>query len=62
MLRKLLVATLVLMGGAFAHVKPFAHEHIGFLHTEDILLVGAVAALVLGVLFVAVKRAVRERA
>ncbi len=50
MLRKLFAMLGVFSVGAFAHVKPFPHEHVGFLHLEDVLVVGfAVAVAGVGV-------------
>jgi len=45
-MRKLILMTLLsFCGGVFAHVKPYSHHHIGFLHPEEIL---ALALLIAG--------------
>ena len=52
MLKKLFASLGAFSVGAFAHVKPFPHEHVGFLHLEDILVVGfAVAVAGVGLFF-----------
>lgn len=47
-------------GLSFAHIKPVPHEHIGFLHPEDILLVGVVIALVGGAFLLGFKLSKRR--
>ncbi len=45
MLKRLFTALGLFVGFSFAHIKPAPHEHIGFLHVEDLLLAGALIAL-----------------
>jgi len=40
---------------SFAHIKPFPHNHIGFLHAEDIFIITSLIALS-GVAFLLIKR------
>ncbi len=46
MLKKLSAITLTLSSGSFAHIKPFEHKHIGFLHLEDVVVIGLSIVLV----------------
>jgi hypothetical protein len=53
MLKRFLQA--FLLSGAvfsFAHIKPFPHGHVGFLHPEDLVVLGAVVVLAVGGLLV----------
>jgi len=58
MLRSGALLTLLLCKGALAHVKPFEHTHIGFLHPEELT---AVAVLLSALGAFLGYRAVRRR-
>jgi len=45
MLKKVLAVFGIFSSGALAHIKPIEHPHVGFLHLEDILLLGVVVAV-----------------
>lgn len=47
---------------AFSHVKPFPHQHIGFLHPEDLItLLGVLFTVLMGgvIVYAFVKRTAR---
>ncbi len=46
--RTVLLKTLLLVSFTFAHVKPFPHTHVGFLHPEEVVVILG-SALALGV-------------
>ncbi|EDP75716.1 hypothetical protein [Hydrogenivirga sp. 128-5-R1-1] len=46
MVKRALGAVLLTYSLASAHLKPVPHEHIGLLHTEDILMAGVLLAVV----------------
>ncbi len=55
------IFSLILASLSFAHIKPFPHQHIGHLHTEDILIGFTVISLILAGSFFLVKSLRRER-
>ncbi|RUM30879.1 MAG: hypothetical protein DSY42_03680 [Aquifex sp.] len=44
----LILSFLLILGSAFAHIKPVPHMHIGLFHIEDIIL--AISVFLIGIL------------
>ncbi len=55
MLRASIFLLALLAAGAYAHVKPYDHPHVGFLHPEELialLAISGVSLLLLGYRFI----------
>ncbi len=61
MFKKTFGGVLALGSVALAHIKPFEHEHIGFLHTEDVIMGLVALAVIVGGAFL-IKKLAGERA